>query len=175
MAANKRNGPKLPPNISNVRKTLSSQLIQKCSGNLNEKKNIATKSKSASKIASRIPSSQTPVINNDVSKRKSAEKNTSLNIQNDQKKLTFCIRQKPNKNALKTSEDSKIQRLATMTRNIAKKELMSKMIITRNRLSQENISIQTIYSNSATNANTGKSRIPVRKQKNIVNAENVKN
>ncbi|KAI8114901.1 hypothetical protein FF38_05342 [Lucilia cuprina] len=48
------------------------------------------------------------------------------------------------------------------TRNSTKKELISKMIMTRKRLSQENLTIQSSYSNSGPKSEIGKSRIPVR-------------
>lgn len=98
---------------------------------------------------------------NEVMKRKSISSNsnnsTPSSFQKDSKKTPSADDQKQNKSIL--------------TRNSAKKELISKMIMTRKRLSQENLTIQSTYSKSNKSI-TGKSRIPVRSQKIDKQADN---
>lgn len=170
-AANKNPGVKLSPNIPNISKTSSSKLKRKCFEKNNENKNIIER-RDENVIVSSTTSSETAVI--EVLKTKPKESSSSHIIQNDHKKLTISTRQKQNKTTLQTSHDTKIQRFAAITRNTTKKELMSKMIITRNRRSQENIAIQTIYSKNVAKANVGKSRIPIRKRKTVISTESVK-
>lgn len=99
---------------------------------------------------------------------------TTSAVQNDTSK-TPSQGQEHNRSAkdvLKTGHKSQRQSPVVRTRNSAKKELMSKMVMTRKRLSQENILFTATVSKPITNSLIAKSRIPVRSKKGNKNVNN---
>ncbi|KAM7341580.1 chromosome associated protein G [Cochliomyia hominivorax] len=112
--------------------------------------------------------------NKDVSNSSTSVISPSSNKENEvQKKKTISNGNKLNSRLFlsdtkKTpSRDLQKQNKSILTRNSAKKELLSKMIITRKRLSQESPTIQSSYSKLTSKTIFAKSRIPVRSQTNV--------